>query len=102
MAKYEIKDGVVVVKYHITEDLVNTRIPFLRAYSRLKPSEGITAVYVDGQTKKIPPKSSITFNEVGEHIAKIVLENAEVDGWAKVKTDAVEGYVMLSFLQPVN
>ena len=78
MAKYEIKDGVVVVKYHITEDLVNTRIPFLRAYSRLKPSEGITAVYVDGQTKKIPPKSSITFNEVGEHIAKIVLENAEV------------------------
>jgi len=36
------------------------------------------------------------------HQKLIVLENAEVDGWAKVKTDAVEGYVMLSFLQPVN
>ena len=35
------------------------------------------------------------------HQKLIVLENAEVDGWAKVKTDAVEGYVMLSFLQPV-
>ena len=35
------------------------------------------------------------------HQKLIVLENAEVDGWAKVKTDAIEGYVMLSFLQPV-
>ena len=33
------------------------------------------------------------------HQKLIVLENAEVDGWVKVKTDAVEGYVMLSFLQ---
>ena len=36
------------------------------------------------------------------HQKLIVLENAEVDGWVKVKTDAVEGYVMLSFLQPVQ
>ena len=34
------------------------------------------------------------------HQKLIVLENAEVDGWARVKTDAAEGYVMLSFLQP--
>ena len=36
------------------------------------------------------------------HQKLIVLENAEVDGWAKVKTDAIEGYVMLSFLKPVS
>ena len=36
------------------------------------------------------------------HQKLIVLENAEVDGWVKVKTDAVEGYVMLSFLQEVK
>ena len=36
------------------------------------------------------------------HQKLIVLENAEVDGWVKVRTDAIEGYVMLSFLQPVQ
>ena len=36
------------------------------------------------------------------HQKLIVLENAEVDGWVKVKTDAVEGYVMLGFLQAVK
>ena len=36
------------------------------------------------------------------HQKLIVLENAEVDGWAKVKTDAAEGYVMLSFLQRIR
>ena len=36
------------------------------------------------------------------HQKLIVLENAEVDGWAKVKTDAAEGYVMLSFLQKIK
>ena len=33
------------------------------------------------------------------HEQLIVLEEAEVPGWARVKTDVVEGYVMLSFLQ---
>ena len=36
------------------------------------------------------------------HQKLIVLENAEVDGWVRVKTDAIEGYVMLNFLQPVK
>ena len=36
------------------------------------------------------------------HQKLIVLENAEVDGWVKVKTDATEGYVMLSFLQRIK
>ena len=36
------------------------------------------------------------------HQKLIVLENAEVDGWVKVKTDAIEGFVMLSFLQPAK
>ena len=36
------------------------------------------------------------------HQKLIVLENAEVDGWVKVRTDAVEGYVMNSFLQPAR
>ena len=33
------------------------------------------------------------------HQELIVLEEAEVTGWVRVKTDAVEGYVMVSFLQ---
>ena len=34
-----------------------------------------------------------------KHQKLIVLENAEVDGWVKVRTDAAEGYVMSSFLE---
>ena len=34
-----------------------------------------------------------------KHQQLIVLEEAEVTGWVHVKTDAVEGYVMYSFLQ---
>ena len=34
-----------------------------------------------------------------KHQKLIVLENAEVEGWVKVRTDAVEGYVMFSFLE---
>ena len=34
-----------------------------------------------------------------KHQTLVVLEEAEVAGWVKVKTDAVEGYVMVSFLQ---
>lgn len=78
-------EGVVVVKYHITDDLVGESIPFLRADIHLvrdcfkvKPSEGIKAVYVDDQDKKVAAKSSITFNEAGEHIVQIVLEDNKV------------------------
>jgi len=34
-----------------------------------------------------------------KHQKLIVLENAEIEGWVRVKTDAAEGYVMSSFLQ---
>ena len=34
-----------------------------------------------------------------KHQRLVVLEEAEVTGWVKVKTDAIEGYVMHSFLQ---
>lgn len=37
-----------------------------------------------------------------KHQKLIVLEEAEVPGWMKVKTDAIEGYVMASFLQNIN
>lgn len=37
-----------------------------------------------------------------KHQKLIVLENAETDGWVRVKTDAAEGFVMASFLQPVK
>ena len=33
------------------------------------------------------------------HQKLVVLEEAEVIGWVKVKTDVIEGYVMLSFLE---
>ena len=33
------------------------------------------------------------------HQELIVLEEAEVTGWVRVKTDVIEGYVMVSFLQ---
>ena len=34
-----------------------------------------------------------------KHQRLIVLENAETEGWVRVKTDAAEGYVMSSFLK---
>ncbi|MGN0970470.1 MAG: SpoIID/LytB domain-containing protein, partial [Aristaeellaceae bacterium] len=37
-----------------------------------------------------------------KHQQLIVLEICEDPAWAKVKTDAVEGYVMVSFLSPVE
>ena len=46
-----------------------------------------------------PSPAAEILMRLSRHQKLIVLENAEVDGWVKVKTDAVEGYVMLSFLQ---
>ena len=37
-----------------------------------------------------------------KHQQLIVLEEAEVTGWVKVKTDVIEGYVMASFLAPTE
>ena len=37
-----------------------------------------------------------------KHQKLIVLEEAEVTGWLHVKTDVIEGYVMMSFLEKVE
>ena len=36
------------------------------------------------------------------HQRLAVLNDHEVPGWAKVRTDSIEGYVMTSFLEKVN
>lgn len=77
MDKQVNNEGVVIVKYRITEDLVNKPIPFLRAYSRVKPSEGIDAVYID-DGPKTSAKSTIVFGKTGEHIVRILLRNSRV------------------------
>ncbi len=70
----------VTVTYQITDNLVNEKIPFIRAYSRSKASDGIPAIYIDDQGKK-KPTSSITFKEPGEHIVRIVLEDSTIIPW---------------------
>ena len=67
----------VTVTYRITDELINEKIPFLRANSRLKASEGIPAIYIDDQGRK-KPTSTINFSEPGEHIVRIVLEDGTV------------------------
>ena len=77
MDKQVNNEGVVIVKYRITEDLVNKPIPFLRAYSRFRPSEGIDAVYVDDEPKT-RASSTIRFRQEGEHTVRILLKNSRV------------------------
>ena len=49
-----------------------------------------------------PSAASDILMRLYRHQKLIVLEKAEVDGWVHVKTDAAEGFVMASFLQPVQ
>ena len=49
-----------------------------------------------------PSAGSKVVRRLYKHQQLIVLEEAEVTGWVKVKTDVVEGYVMYSFLQPAE
>ena len=46
-----------------------------------------------------PSAGSKIVRRLYKHQQLIVLEEAEVAGWVKVRTDAAEGYVMYSFLQ---
>ena len=46
-----------------------------------------------------PSAGSKVLRRLYKHQQLIVLEEAEVAGWVHVKTDVIEGYVMLSFLQ---
>ena len=46
-----------------------------------------------------PSAGSIVIRRLYKHQPLIVLEESEVTGWVRVRTDIVEGYVMYSFLQ---
>ena len=49
-----------------------------------------------------PSAGSKVLRRLYKHQQLIVLEEAEVTGWVKVRTDVIEGYVMFSFLQKVE
>ena len=46
-----------------------------------------------------PSAGSKVLRRLYKHQPLIVLEEAEVTGWVRVRTDVIEGYVMYSFLQ---
>ena len=46
-----------------------------------------------------PSAGSKVLRRLYKHQQLIVLEEAEVAGWVRVRTDVCEGYVMVSFLQ---
>ena len=46
-----------------------------------------------------PSAGSKVLRRLYKHQQLIVLEEAEVTGWVRVRTDVCEGYVMVSFLQ---
>ena len=52
--------------------------------------------------REMPSPGAKIIMRLYKHQRLAVLEEAEVTGWVRVRTDAVEGYVMLSFLQPVK
>ena len=49
-----------------------------------------------------PSAASEVLMRLYRHQKLIVLENAEIEGWVRVRTDAAEGFVMQSFLQPAD
>ena len=49
-----------------------------------------------------PSAGSKVLLRLYRHQQLIVLEEAEVTGWLRVKTDVIEGYVMMSFLEKVE
>lgn len=69
--------AMVVVTYHITEELANAKIPFIRSNSKLKASDGIGHIYIDEQKKK-KPTASLTFSEPGIHTVRITLEDPTI------------------------
>ena len=49
-----------------------------------------------------PSSGAEILMRIYKHQRLVVLENAEVEGWVRVRTDAAEGYVMFSFLEEVK
>lgn len=79
-----LKDGEVAltVTYHITDELVNQKLCFIRNESKVRGNyDGISAIYIDDGNRK-KPTSTITFSEPGEHIVRIVLEDSTVVPYA--------------------
>ncbi len=61
----------------------------------------ITGIEADSSVnlREEPNTSSTVLRRLYLHQQLIVLPDCEEEGWAHVKTDAMEGYVMESFLQ---
>ena len=51
--------------------------------------------------RELPSPGAKVIMRLYKHQKLIVLEEAEVTGWMKVKTDVIEGYVMASFLKNI-
>ncbi|MBQ8201749.1 MAG: SpoIID/LytB domain-containing protein [Clostridia bacterium] len=49
-----------------------------------------------------PSQASEVLRRLYKHQQLIVLEVCEDPAWVKVKTDVIEGYVMVSFLEPIS
>ena len=49
-----------------------------------------------------PSAASEILMRLYKHQRLIVLEDDQVPGWARVKTDTIEGFVMLSFLERLS
>lgn len=52
--------------------------------------------------RELPSAGAKIVRRLYKHQQLIVLEEAEVIGWYRVKTDVIEGYVMASFLAPAE
>ena len=52
--------------------------------------------------RELPSAGSKIVLRLYKHQQLVVLEEAEVTGWYKVRTDVIEGYVMVSFLEKVK
>ena len=49
--------------------------------------------------RAIPSPGGTILTRLYKHQKLLVLTDDEIPGWAYVRTDAIEGYVMLSFLE---
>ncbi len=64
-----------------------------------------TVLHIDDDSslnlRQEPTQSAEILRRLYKHQQLIVLETCEDPAWVKVRTDVIEGYVMLSFLEPV-
>jgi len=64
-----------------------------------------TVMHIDDDSslnlRQEPTQSAEILRRLYKHQRLVVLETCEDPAWVKVRTDVIEGYVMLSFLEPV-